>query len=437
MSVLRDAFRELAEDAPEVRPPAGLYAAARRRRRERRAAAALLALAVLAVAVLIGWPRPGPERFGGDSAGLPDHLVLPSWDTATVHDSPAGPAAVAYSLGERNVQSDDEDFRIFSWWRHGHTVSSTTVVGLHEDVYRIARGGYTTGVDLSPDGRFLMVGGEALDLSTGRTRALPKLTGPRPQAGPSSTPYYGYGGVTTWSPEGTRVVVVDQSRVAVAGWPSGRIEWNATFPYQNYIGDAVIPEDGSAVALTLDDEIVVLNRDGTRRWSRSKHEPWLVSGRAAWRPDGRLVGLTREVNGPYRLAALDGATGAPVDIGAYPPVSAAMGMEVVAWRGDVAYAIVRHAVPGIYTQDEIPFPELVRLVPGAAAPEVVLKPPAGTEQLAVATVFVDARRATGAPEFGVNFYEYLGRGLNWACCPVVLIGFLVMVRKTVRWSTQV
>jgi RNA polymerase sigma factor (sigma-70 family) len=89
----------------------------------------------------------------GPTAGLPDRLVEPRGWTETVRRSPNGPASVVFTAGKGNVQSDFDDFKL-EWWREGYSTYPTTVVGLTNDTYRIARDRYVVGVDLSPDGRY-------------------------------------------------------------------------------------------------------------------------------------------------------------------------------------------------------------------------------------------------------------------------------------------
>jgi hypothetical protein len=80
--------------------------------------------------------------------------------------------------------------------------------------------------------------------------------------------------------------------------------------------------------------------------------------------------------------------------------------------------------------------ELVRLDPGAAEPQPLLTAPAGTEEMNVATDYVDTFRPAGPPANGLNVREVFGRAATVALClspfvlPVLgLLGWLLWRRR--------
>jgi hypothetical protein len=428
VTALRDALVEIAERAPDVRVPSDFYRSARRRHRLRRAwaAAAVLVAAALAVPfVAVGGG--GSEDVGGGSAGLPDRLVVPPWSTETVDRSPAGPAAVVYSGEDIVPQADSEDWDL-AWWRTGYTVGPSVVVGLSGDTYRIVRGSYSVGTELSPDGRYLLLDSKAvLDLTTGRTRQLlPKNTRMTTQG--------------VWSADGTRILYVEDDVTTVVSWPSGRVERRFRHPGHVPVElDVALSGDGSMLAVHSNERFDVYRGDGTRLWGWTGRRD-RIGGPAAWRGNDQLAVFERvdlvcdycnPHPGTWRLTIVDGASGMADTVPVYPEVRSALDVRVVAWRGEVAYCVVVYSAGPTDTVDRV---ELVRLRPLASAPETLLRAPAGATDLGVATGYVDQRRATGEPHFGYNRREAVGQTLAWAPCllPFVAVALGLVIRRRVQ-----
>ncbi|GIJ73098.1 PD40 domain-containing protein [Virgisporangium ochraceum] len=435
MTRLHDAFERLAERAPEVRVPAGFYRRSRRRHRWRQVAAAVAVVAVVALGapVALSMGRTGREIGDSGTPGIPSRVTMPPWYTSA---GAPGPTSVMFTGYGGVPQADHEDVD-WAWWRADYTVYPSVAVGLSADTYRIVRGPYTVGTELSPDGRYLLIPDRrVLDLTTGRTRqVLPAR--PRAQA------------AGAWSADGRRIVYVEDRRTTVVSWPS--LAFEASFPHPEHVPveqDVALSADGRMLAVDSNGAMTVRRSDGLRLWTRAEDaEPALgrarIGGSAAWRADGRLTvfartDLTCDGCGlhpaTWRLTSVDGATGTPVPGPDYPPVRSALSVEVVAWRGEVAYAVVAYSLGATPDVGRV---ELVRLRPGAATPERLLAAPAGMTGLRVATDFVDVQRPTGDPEPGVNAAEIVGQASVALLClsPFALLALVMLrVRRRARRS---
>ncbi|GIJ54906.1 WD40 repeat domain-containing protein [Virgisporangium aurantiacum] len=442
MTRLHDALDDVAAHAPEVRIPPRLYRAARRRHRLAVGGAVLSVVAVVAaVALVVPFARHSGRTSsvagGNGSAGLPDRISMPPWSTS---DRPAGPAAVAFD--GTVPQADNEDFD-WPWWRSGHTVNPSVVVGLHTDTYRVVRGAYSVGTELSPDGRYLLVPDRrVLDLTTGRTRqALPPKPG------------WPVGGA--WSADGTRILYVEDRVTTVLSWPSLRVE--ARFPHPDQVPvdqDVALSPDGSLLAVHSNEVLTVYRADGTKVWTSpedltsnitySDVGRLRIGGRAAWHPDGRLVLFGRNDltcddcgvhPGTWKIEMVDGLFGSTpglVVASSYPVFKSALDVRIVAWRGEDAYAVVTWARGGTGEAGRV---GLVRMRPGEGAFEWVLKAPDGVTSMQVATEFVDVQRPTGDPSNGFNVRELLGQLSTGVLClaPFVLaVGFVIRLSRRSR-----
>lgn len=423
MTGLRDALADIAERAPEVRVPAGFYRAARRRHRLRLAGSAAATLAVLVIATLftpVMLPADGPDGVGSAPAGLPERIAMPPWWTETVQGEPAGPASVVFSAVDGLPQADHEDFAWTTWWRSGYTVYPSVVVGLRGDAYRVVRGAYTVGTELSPDGRYLLLDSKrVLDLTTGRARRVL----------PANPRTYTAG---AWSADGTRILYVEDTLTTVVAWPSGRVEATFTHPDQRPIDkDLALSPDGSVLLVNSNEAMSAYRGDGTRLWTHAGNRDRL-GGRAAWRDDRRLATFQRTDlacdtcgvhPGTWRLTFVDAATGVAVAGPEYPALRSALDVRILVWRADVAYAVVTYSRDGTDETDRV---ELVRLDPGAPAAAPVLTAPAGANSMTAATDHVDARRPTGEPGYGFNGREVAGVVATGALCLAPFVGLMVL-----------
>lgn len=435
MTDLRHVLADIADRAPDVRLPADFYRVARRRHRLRLVWTAVAVLVVAALAVPFVLVDDRTEDVGSGPAGLPDQLVVPPWWTETVDRAPAGPAAVVYDGEDTVPQADSEDYDL-AWWRDGYTVVPSVAVGLRDDTYRIVRGAYSTGTELSPDGRYLLMDSKrVVDLVTGKAR---QVLPPNPRMTTSGA----------WSADGTRILYVEDDLTTVVSWPAGRVQARFRHPEHHPVErDLALSVDGSMLAVDSNERLDVYRADGTRLWSRTGRRDRL-GGRAAWQQDNRLTIFERtdlvcDYCNPHpatwRLTSVDGATGVATETAPslYPELRSALDVRLVAWRGTAAYCVVVYSAGPTDTVSRV---ELVRLTPSAAAPQTLLAAPAGVTDLGVATDYVDTRRPTGDPRYGYNRREAVGRALAPAPCLVpfvaLAVGFVVRWRRRRRRAAQ-
>jgi hypothetical protein len=435
MSGLRGSLQALADRAPEGPMPPGLFDRARRRRRRRYAAAALTVVVLvlsgygLSVSGPLGLDRRGPEYAAGPP-GLPDRLFDPPRWTQEFSGSPNGPASVLF----RGPGIARPAFGGFG--------SPVAIVSLTGDVYRIAYPAEPPA--LSPDGRTLLEsrleGGRhtvAVDLATGESRPLGRDVMP-----------------VAWSVDGRHALLVHWNQwnqtgpvnndmtVHVVGWPSGQTEWSVAVERPDPLeGETnffiALSPDASMLAVTTSRELRVYDRNGQIRWRRTMDNV-VLGGPAAWRADGRLAILRRDLPtacdgcpargwfqpSGWSLEFVDVTNGEEAAGPAYPAVRDAYAVRIVAWRGDTPYAVVRRRSE----DDDLITATLVRLQPGAATPQDVLSPAPDTEDLAVATDYVDAIRPAGRPEFGFSIRQVISTAL-----PVIQIVVLVAGVILILW----
>jgi hypothetical protein len=182
------------------------------------------------------------------------------------------------------------------------------------------------------------------------------------------------------------------------------------------------------LAVSTSHALRVYQRDGTLRWKRTLTGHDVLAGPAAWREDGRLAVLRRGAvsswydPSDWTLGLVDGTTGAPLPDPGLPTVRSAVSLRVTAWRGDTAYAVSRSAAGD--RPDDLRA-SLVRLAPGASAPDTVLAP-AGVEDLNVATDYVGAVRAAWSPSYGLSLTGLLSVPLRYAG-PVTIAAIIVVL----------
>jgi hypothetical protein len=433
MTSLRDSLQALADRAPTGPMPPGLFDRARRRRRGRAAAALAVVVLVLggyglSAVGLLPTDRRGPDSAAG-ATGLPDTLFDPPMWTEEHGTSPNGPASVVF-------RGPGIAHRAF-----GGLGSPTAIVSLTGDVYRVAYPDEPPA--LSPDGRTLLES----RLDGGRhTRAVDLVTGVSRLLGRDVMP-------VSWSVDGRHALLVHWNRwnqtgpvndmtVQVVAWPSGQTEWSVAVERPEAIeGETnffiALSPDATMLAVTTSRELRVYDRNGAIRWRRTM-DNIVLGGPAAWRADGRLVILRRDLpaacpgcpptswsqSSGWRLEFVDASSGETAAGPAYPDVKDAFAVRIVAWRDDAAYAVIRRQIGD---GDQIAA-TLVLMRPGAAAPREVLSPAPGTEDLAVAIDHVDAIRPAGQPEFGFSVRQVIG-----AVVPVVQIVVLVGGVVLVVW----
>jgi hypothetical protein len=440
---LQHGLRALAERAPAPRVPAGLFDRARRRRR-RRWTAAVAGVAVFGLATAgASLPASRGRQVADGTPGIPSTVVGPRPWTAEVAERPAGPASIVFTGPSVPGRSPFRD-----------VASPTAVVGLTADTYRVVYPSQGLPA-LSPDGNTLLLahldpGGpdlrsrgwrtDALDLTSGRTRAYAA----------------GYAPVG-WSVDGRHVLLVQPDRwdkpdapgekindmtVRVAGWPSGQADWSvhigradAVEGETNYL--VALSPDGSMLAVSTSHELRVYQRDGALRWTRPLSGYDVLAGPAAWRPDGRLAVMRRSAvsnwydPGRWTLAFVDAGTGAPLPDPGLPAVRSATAVQVVSWRGDTAYAVVRSQRHGPGDGSRA---SLVNLAPDAADPVTVVAP-AGAENLDVAADYVAGTRTAGPPSFGLSWVGALYTVIPFAQAVVAVaavVGVLWWARRRRR-----
>jgi hypothetical protein len=103
-------------------------------------------------------------------------------------------------------------------------------------------------------------------------------------------------------------------------------------------------------------------------------------------------------------------------------------LQIVAWRGDTAYAVTRtQPAP---TSEEY-HARLVRLAPDAAAPQTMLAP-AGVEDLNVAADYADVMRTAGSPSYGLNLTGLIAVVLPFAVPATIAVAIVVLIWWTRR-----
>ncbi len=440
MTGLPELLRGLADEAPAMTVPSGLFDKARRRRRARWAMAATAVVVLLLSGYGVSLAGLGADRdsarVAAGSSGLPATLFDPPQWTQPFAGSPNGPASVVFW----GPAVPDQAFG-------GGGSVPTAVVGLAHDSYRVVYPAQPS-LELSPDGTTLLVAREAgttyrtdaVDLATGRTRSV---AAGRMPIGWSTDGRYALVGITDrWSHPG--LASVNDLTLDVLAWPSAQVVWSVRIGRPDAIeGESTylvaLSPDASMLATSTSHELRVFRRDGaqgTLVWRRPLDGFDVLAGPAAWRPDGRLAVLRRTTcagcrpqtgwsdPSDWRLTYVDPVTGDPLPDPAYPRVTRAFSFSVVAWRGDTAYAVTRASPAGDPEKIQA---SLVRLAPDAAGPQRVLAVPDGISDLNVATDYLDATRPAGSPEFGVSLKQVAGMIIPYTqlVVLVLLIGFVV------------
>jgi hypothetical protein len=432
MTNLAELLRDLADEAPAMTVPSGLFNRARRRRRARWAMAATAVVVLLLSGYGVSFAGRDSAQIAAGSPGLPATVFDPPQWTLPFAGAPNGPASVVFW----GPAVPDQAFAGFS-------PTPTAVVGLNRDTYRVVYPSQPS-LALSPDGTTLLVARQtgqtyrtdAVDLATGRTRPM---AADRMPIGWSADGRYALVGITDrWSQP--NAASVNDLTLDVLAWPSKHVEWSVRIARPDAIeGESTylvaLSPDASMLATSTSHELRVYRRDGTQLWHRPLDGFDVLAGPAAWRPDGRLAVLRRTTcagcrpqqswadPSDWRLTYVDAATGDPLPDPAYPQVSRAFSLSVIAWRGETAYAVTRVRPADDPEQNQA---SLIRLASDSAGPGRVLTVPDGISDLNVATDYLDMIRPAGSPEFGFSLKQVAGMVIPYAqpLVIIVLFGFV-------------
>ena len=444
--MLRETLREIAEQAPSPAVPPGLFDRARRRHRRRQQWAAV---AVVVLILLIGYglspAAPDAAQPAAGPSGLPSRVVAPPSWTEDLTRSPNGPASVVFwgpAVPNRSFHTD--------------VSTPIAVVGLTQDRYRTVYPSQASLV-LSPDGRTLLLPylhANSPDLASThwRTNALDLVTGKSRTLAAGVEP-------VSWSSDGRHVLLVQPDRwdhpdapaatinditVRVVAWPSARVEWSIHISRPDSVeGESnfllALSPDATRLAVSTSRQLRVYRGDGAIVWHRDVG--WsALAGPVAWRDRTHLAVLRRDLSGAqaswydpshWTLEYVDPATGDPVTGPRYPVLSSAFSVQIIAWRGDTAYAVARSHPADRPDEDQA---TLVRLDPGATGAPQVLTMPTGAANLNVAADYVDVTRPAGPADFGVSTVEVFALALRPAgiAAIVLLLAWLWWRRRKPR-----
>ena len=332
-------LRDVAEAAPPVRLPDGLFDKARRQHRRRRATAIAATLGVLALLVLAlpAGLRTSPVRPGAGVEGLPTRLVHAHGHTATVGRAPLPAVLAVFSGADSNEGFLGDRYPL-------------TLVGAGDAYRTYNRPEWGTNMLstqtflLSPDGRYLaMPYGDGpspqtrlLDVTTGRVRTL---TG---------------GGPLAWAPDSRSLVLVDPGEntgpvvafvtLRLVDVDSGAVRWQhseqLTHGLQSGLAVAVSP-DGTRVAVEVDSVLSVYQGD-TQLWGPIGIGGNWLAGPAAWTPDGSRLTILKSDG---LLTYMNSAEGLKVDAVGYPALAgAARAPQLIGWRGGQPVVIAGNRV---------------------------------------------------------------------------------------------
>jgi hypothetical protein len=431
---LADELHALAEQAPVTSMPPDLFNRARRRHRWRLVAAVAAMFLIVLGGYAVTLPDLHPLPAAAGPAGIPLTVADPPLWTDEIQESPPGPAALVFRGPAVPARSP---FRAYA--------TPTAVVGLTRDVYRVVYPSQST-TALSPDGRTLLLPQlnsptdlraahwrtDALDLVTGRSRRL--ATGFAPIGWSVDGKHALLVQPNRWNDPDASAATVNDMIVSVVAWPSGQTEWSVHVARPSAVeGEGNYPvalsPDGASLAVSTSQELRVYGRDGAIRWKRPLTGQDVLAGPAAWRDDGRIAlarrpGVANSFDtGDATLTFVDARTGDESPGPHLPTVRKVFSLQVVAWRGDTAYAVAR-TQPAPMSEDI--HASLIRLTPGASSPQTMLAP-AGVEDLNVATDYVDRMRTAGSPSYGLSLTGLTAAALPAAGPAVVAAALVVLI----------
>jgi hypothetical protein len=431
--MLRETLHAMADQAPAPVLPEDLFDRAKRRHRRRQQWGAVAAvLLILVMGYALSPTKPFMEEPAAGPPGLPSRVYQPSRFTEEFSHSPNGPASLVFWGPAVPDEPFPSDF-----------TTANAIVGLTTDTYRVA---YTTQAStaLSPDGRTLLIAhndGGGMASSHWRTDVIDLATGKAHPFAPTFEPV----GFSTdgkhlllvapdrWDHENGPVETINDDFVQVVSWPDGTSEWAAHIARPEAVeGESnfffALSPDATKLAVSTSRQLRVYGSDGKILWHRDAG--WsLVAGPAAWRDNTHLAVMRRDLSGAdaqwydashWRLEYVDPATGDPVTGPTYPVLGGAYDVQVVAWRGETAYAVARFDP---HAGDDKIRTALVRLAPGASGVQDVLTMPPGVRGMGVATDYVDQVRDAGTPEFGMNMVQVLKLALT-ILYPTIIVGLI-------------
>jgi hypothetical protein len=428
-TTLRDGLRDIADVAPRLAVPAGLYDRARRTRRRRQALALSAALAVLAVTTLglYGSPqRRSAPPASPSEAGLPSRVAAPPAYTLDVATHPDGPATVVYDGGEqthREPLTGNDDYPL-------------VVIGT-SDRYRLYhREEWDDPIPdapmflLSPNGHYVL---QADSLAAGPNWAsfvLDTTTG--------KTTVRRTGVPLAWSPDSRFAVFADfamtdgtaTAELQVVAMPSGTVMWQSPVsPRLGYTGflTAAVSPDGTALAV-LDGPELHVYRKADAQWhsvldtTHTDLTTQELAGPAAWTPDGQDVVAFDAGHGTLtRLDATTGHTagGTPLPaLGRQP--DQAVSDRIIGWRGGTP----------IVTEGN-------RIVLLSNPVRTLITAPPGTIDLQVATDRLALPfRDPGSPDGGSVIQRYSPVVRVWVLVALALLAVVLVGRRVRGWIRE-
>ncbi|HEY2791688.1 MAG TPA: hypothetical protein VGJ28_04995 [Micromonosporaceae bacterium] len=404
-SGLRDALRELAEQAPAPAVPPGLYEKARRTRRRRRLIGAAAALSVVALTGIFWYAQPPAPIVPAAPASaaslqLPSVVVAAPHGTDDIRDAPL-PAALAVFAGRDEADpltlvGPDDQYRVY----HRPEWTSANI--------------YTPTFLLSPNGRYLLMddtlGGSPasrlLDVTTGDVRVLTA------------------GDPLAWSPDGRMAVFQSISydtnvEIRVADMPSGHIvnQFSMTLDDPTQAVTASFSADNASLAVAAGRFLTVREANTIRGQGFMKpvYIVMRIAGPDAW-PDGSSVLLlnnqcAQPCADSGELVSVD--TGRPLPAGSSSVAPIAHNGSVIGWRG---------MTPVVAAGNRILFDD-----------ETTISAPPGTPELAVAVDGLSQPlRSPGRPNPGPRLPGFrLPLLAVLSALAVVLVAGLFMRRRFV------
>lgn len=398
---VRETFAELAEHARVYDVVEVPVRRARRRRTFRRTALPIAAVVgVVALIQFAAWVPSLSSRVlqpatTNSTSVLPGHLAVPWRWTPTVAESAPGPAVIVFTppapehdgtslaqvLGRTAVHTEDASV----WASSG--------------VYRRLDSGCSL---LAPNGSQVFCSGSQgltiVDLVSGRAHVLPTLSGHESEV------VHGL----AWSPDSRTVVIgasnADEHTVRLVDAASGT-DSVLPAPGDGPATAAAFSPDGNRIAVQRGATMFILDRDGRMQAKVQLAERERIAGPAAWTPDGSAVAMTleNEGNGHYtnpgtsELWLRDASTGTRRTGSPFPTVTG--NLRAVGWNGDSPICISdlwyeessANWSSGSYIRHRT---EVVSLLPGAGNAEVLTSAPVGAEVLDVARSAVSLKAST-------------------------------------------